>query len=348
VVDSTERFNIEETDSLLITICPLNQWNRTKLNEFGYGDEYALLAGFTRDLKFIGWGAQHNFSFYELFEKVNNFNLIDPVITLVNLNYSRNNISYVLSFYPKYGWCYDLIDFPIAKNMFMAIRLMSKEGHSIKGEVFITDKYLRTRHTVHAGSHWGLSINIEQGTEHTYLTRVEKISNFDPRKPEDCRNYGVDDYMKCADDGMEMAWRPLYNCNPHWVSSYNQCNGELNVTKETINTYFSNAIETLNPIYNMRNDAFKESCIKSCTEAQVSISLNEKKEQIYAKAENATFLNLIFANEVVYTTKKLAYGTSEFLVDMGSSLGLWFGLSVFGITDLGIMALHWVKKLSFI
>ena len=35
----------------------------------------------------------------------------------------------------------------------------------------------------------------------------------------------------------------------------------------------------------------------------------------------------------------LAYGFSGFLIDMGSSLGLWFGLSVFGITDLGVVIL---------
>ena len=57
-----------------------------------------------------------------------------------------------------------------------------------------------------------------------------------------------------------------------------------------------------------------------------------------------TELTLTFADQVVYTTKKPAYGPSSFLIDMGSSLGLWFGLSVFGITDLGIMALQWVEK----
>ena len=53
---------------------------------------------------------------------------------------------------------------------------------------------------------------------------------------------------------------------------------------------------------------------------------------------------LNFADQVVYTIKKLTYGPSEFLVDIGSSLGLWFGLSVFGITDLSIMAFQWLKN----
>ena len=55
-------------------------------------------------------------------------------------------------------------------------------------------------------------------------------------------------------------------------------------------------------------------------------------------------ITLKFADKVVYTTKKLAYGPSAFLIDMGSSLGLWFGLSVFGITDLSIFTFQWVKN----
>ena len=55
-------------------------------------------------------------------------------------------------------------------------------------------------------------------------------------------------------------------------------------------------------------------------------------------------LELNFDDQVVFTTKQLAYGPSDFLIDIGSSLGLWFGLSVFGISDLGISAFQWVKN----
>ena len=57
-------------------------------------------------------------------------------------------------------------------------------------------------------------------------------------------------------------------------------------------------------------------------------------------------LTLKFDDLVVHRTKVLAYGFSDFLIDLGSSLGLWFGLSVFGITDLGMTAYQWIKKLK--
>ena len=85
----------------------------------------------------------------------------------------------------------------------------------------------------------------------------------------------------------------------------------------------------------------KERCRKACTIVQPNVLYG--KQEGYEPGYNGITLN--FADEVVYTTKKLAYGPSQFLIDMGSNLGLWFGLSVFGITDLGITAFQWVKKI---
>ena len=56
------------------------------------------------------------------------------------------------------------------------------------------------------------------------------------------------------------------------------------------------------------------------------------------------FLYFTFGEEVVHRQKVLAYGSYEFLIDVGSSLGLWLGLSVFGITDLGVDLVLYVRK----
>ena len=83
----------------------------------------------------------------------------------------------------------------------------------------------------------------------------------------------------------------------------------------------------------------KESCTP-CTFAQPDIFYGR---EFYQGWDDYT-LTLTFDDLVMYTTRKLAYGPSNFLIDIGSSLGLWFGLSVFGITDLGITAFQWVKN----
>ena len=37
---------------------------------------------------------------------------------------------------------------------------------------------------------------------------------------------------------------------------------------------------------------------------------------------------------------------NNFLIDMGSSMGFWFGLSVFGLTDLSITTIEWLSGLK--
>ena len=93
----------------------------------------------------------------------------------------------------------------------------------------------------------------------------------------------------------------------------------------------------------MKTYPTKERCTKPCTVAQPTVMYNAN--EVLEDYPEHFVLCLKFAEQVVYTTKKLAYGTSEFLIDMGSSLGLWFGLSVFGITDLGITTFQWVKNI---
>ena len=346
VVDSTERLNIEDVDSLMVTICPLNQWNISKLKEFGYEDEFYLLLGFANESKaFVGSGAQHNLTFEQLFQKVKNFNLSNPKIMSSVNGMIEENISTELIFYPKFGLCYELVNLTVTKNIFLTIRVNTQEGENVPTQVLITDKRLRTRHTVHTESHWGSSIVIEQGMDYSYLIKVEQISNFDPQTPADCKTYDEEEFDQCSDEELQQIWKPLINCNPPWVSSNNHCIGELNLTRKIAESMFDNSYVPVASIYEMVTYLKKDICIKACNVTQASISPSEKKKSRYATASNQTYLRLNFASEVLYTTKKFAYGPSEFLIDMGSSLGLWFGLSVFGITDLCIIAFQWLKKM---
>jgi hypothetical protein len=88
----------------------------------------------------------------------------------------------------------------------------------------------------------------------------------------------------------------------------------------------------------MKDYPARERCMKPCIFKQANVILHDTMRVPHAGC------TLTFADQVVYTTKKIAYGPSTLLIDMGSSLGLWFGLSVFCITDLGIMAFQWVKN----
>ena len=55
-------------------------------------------------------------------------------------------------------------------------------------------------------------------------------------------------------------------------------------------------------------------------------------------------VTLRFDKLVKIERKMVVYTWFNFIIDVGSSLGLWLGLSAIGITDLGINSVVLVKK----
>ena len=110
VVDLTERLSIADIDNLLISICPLEQWNATKLQQYGYNSEQSLLAGVNSlDISVIALGAQYNLTFAKLVGRVSKFNLNEPDIRSLHNNIEEN-VEYEIRFYPMHGYCYDLVN----------------------------------------------------------------------------------------------------------------------------------------------------------------------------------------------------------------------------------------------
>ena len=340
VVDSTTTLNIADMD-LLVTLCPLGQWNTSMLNELGYRTAGELIVGLDSN-KTFGWGAQHNLTFEDLVLRVQNFNTTSPQIDLINSDFSSTEISHEKNFYPQFGWCYDLVDLATIGEVRLNVQMGSGDNLVSQYKVFITDKRLWTSNTLHVKSLWGM-IDIHMATNSHYVVKVDQLSYFDPTNPNGCKTYGLDDFNKCVDNELKKIWKPLINCNPPWLTSEDKCEKRINVSTEMANKIINKTSNTVAGIMQMKSFPAKERCFKPCTAAQSMVLFNGRDMETY---NNHTLLALDFVDEVVYTTKRLDYGPSEFLIDMGSSLGFWFGLSVFGITDLGIMALNWINDMK--
>ena len=336
VVDSTDVFNIADIEAPLITICPMDQFNRSKLANFGYDGTNSLLTGYSMLYgSKLGWGAQHNLSFEELLKEVQD----------VDQDYPKVNADYEKRFYPRFGRCIEVVNHTIPGDIQLLISIDSMERPYAKAEVFITDRKLRTMSTIHKPSHWGSSIIIQSGWMNDYLVEVKQMSNFDPRKPDDCKEYAEGEFEKCVDDGLQDIWRPIIKCNPIWISPQNQCKGVVNVTADDMRLISNQSFPTLIGIDQMDTYPAKERCAKPCTVTKSKIISDGKVKHDF-RLENT--LNIKFESDVVYRRKVLAYDFSSFLIDMGSSLGLWFGLSVFGITDMGIFIVNvlWSKNVK--
>ena len=344
VVDSTEIISIAEVDPPLITICPKYQISSEISEALALGIPFKrdLLLGTGTKNNITGWGIHYNMTFDEWVEKIVDLDKDYPYLMFRMDNGQWLSPEYERRFYPKYGRCIDFSNYTITADLELNIIIDKfSTDHSPEAEVFLTDKKLRTRSTVHKPSHWGRSINIRQNTELEYLVKVQQLSSFDPRNPDDCKEYSDDEFERCVDEELQDLWKPIIGCNPPWLSPQDQCNALLN-TSNMYDLVYNRTYKTLENILNMRNYAAKERCTKACLVTRQNIFKNEKRNVF---GGGVVKLKLVFDDIVVRKTKMLTYNFSDFLVDIGSSLGLWFGLSVFGITDLGLMVIQWAERI---
>ena len=328
----------------MITICPLNQFNVTKMTELGYQDKTNFLFGFYMKKFVVSWGAEQNLSFDKLLEEMLNLNEY-PCIEMNIDSGGLKQINYEPRFYPMYGRCFDVFNYTASETVELAITIDNKINS--EAEIFLTDRKLRTMNTVHTISHLGPSIIVQHRWTYNYMVKVELLSNYNPLYPDDCKEYSATEFEQCVDDKLQDFWKPVIKCNPPWLSKQDQCMEAVNITDENLQVYNNKEIQkTVLNIQMMKDFSAKYNCTKPCTVTKLNIFVNGKEDNSDQNSnQRAAFLNLKFDNLVVKRTKQISYRFSDFLIDLGSSLGLCFGLSVFGITDLGIMALQWGKTL---
>ena len=89
------------------------------------------------------------------------------------------------------------------------------------------------------------------------------------------------------------------------------------------------------------NDTSKSLCLDSWHKAQkkgkkpclkTTVLVERRVKQVKDKYYSYT-VDLLFNTDVVFKRRVVAYDMFNFVVDIGSSLGLWLGLSILNITD---------------
>ena len=79
-------------------------------------------------------------------------------------------------------------------------------------------------------------------------------------------------------------------------------------------------------------------CLRPCQEVKAISKLKNWEQLSTDYSVKLTGINLNFRQSVKVTTHHKAYGLFDLIVDVGSSLGLWIGLSALGMFDLVIEA----------
>ena len=151
-VDTTKYKNISEIDLPLITICPLEQTNNTRLKELGYKSVQKLIRGYTKceEKPFVSWGKSVNMTFDEILEQVFDDNLANE-ITYINGG-KKTGYHEKIIYMPSFGYCKELSGYSPLKTMFI-------NTQSIPSSIFITDPRYKNYYSLDFASHQGAEIS---------------------------------------------------------------------------------------------------------------------------------------------------------------------------------------------
>ena len=337
VADTSENIFIQDISLPLITICPHDQVNETKVKELGFSEYFkssrlGFLMGLKKDkgVSKLSWGTDMNKTYEELLEYVLDGDA-DLAVNMIkdgkfhNKKYNKNlKKKFYIGFW---GFCWELEDYDITS----ILAIISWSGKQL--EVYITDRKIKSFYSLNIDSQLGQKIVSSATDTIWYVIDVMMKNNEDPRTSESCVHYEQDEFENCIDERVQNWIKPEIGCNPPWLSKKDQC--EANLTSIT-SGYKMKAIQ----IVNHEDPTFADLCLKPCTEMKYYARIRTYAPDRYIK--------LSFNPNVQYSGKMLTYNYSSFLIDVGSSLGLWFGLSVLGLTDLGILIFNFFKNKKFI
>ena len=124
------------------------------------------------------------------------------------------------------------------------------------------------------------------------------------------------------------------DCIPPWLSSKVQCGRNIttyNYSKKDIEHRIRDKFINLKFWHELTKAELD--CKNPCKKMTNLISLRADYTDI-----GTTALHFRFKKNVKVEKKIVSYTGFNFIIDVGSSLGLWLGLSALGITDLAIEA----------
>ena len=129
------------------------------------------------------------------------------------------------------------------------------------------------------------------------------------------------------------------DCTPPWLSSNDQCNANI-TTHNYTNEEISNEIlkNFVDPKDDWKPTAAETMCKNPCKKMTNWVSLTAEGIGF------STSLRIRFDKMVKIKKKVVVYTLFNFIIDVGSSLGLWLGLSALGITDLTIQAVKIIRR----
>ena len=315
---------------LQITACKLDQFNNTRAAGLAYNGKMYHLAGVSTNESVLTWtGLNENVTFEEAIHLMYS-STRDIVFSTGYFDSINGTISRRFQF--PHGDCKVFEGKPAS---FMSIKLGPTTFSHI---LFISDPT--------AVSSFQLPYSLMSGDQITlkppeYLDvniQIKETTVYtDDGSCVDYPNNHHASYADCVDAEMRRWLLPTLGCMIPWMSGRDACTEQIKRLPKhqpLVNWIFDIFDESLGGI-----EYRSESCLPSCS----LLSVHSRKTLSSIPIGNVSSIFLHFSKEIQVEKIVMAYDSTALLVEIGSSLGLWLGLSVVGIFDLVPLAAQKTK-----
>ena len=157
-----------------------------------------------------------------------------------------------------------------------------------------------------------------------------------------CTEYGqegskYDSYAACVEEEDRREILPLLNCMIPWMSASDHCTKILNKTPE--HALIRGAVKSRL----LKALAYVEYLSEACLPPCIRTDVQSRYLGSYTKVMPKNMINLYFDPTVKASSEEVAYGPTDLLVEIGSSLGLWLGLSSVSLFDMSLALIEHVN-----
>ena len=341
--ETTDVLNIKSMP--VVTICPASKFDYDTAKEFGYTGKTSFFEGKPKGTNDPAWSGISGLSYDEV-KKILFAEMFGNTNSLLIKDFDKK----LMDPQPKdyialpQGICKALITYDIASKSGPLV-IEATEG---KITVTITDParelYFKTYINSMSGNKIYLEVNQSNPIHHYYMATLRETHG---REGQDgCMNYGdknkFSSYSQCAEEELRSRWLPAYGCMPPWMSKTPEyrCNAsvvnnpEHKALHDEAKAIYTDSLYGFDPVFT--------TCLPPCLKTYVTV----KDYGLYDRPYwNFSRITISFHAEVKKATMKSAYSFTDLIIEAGSSLGLWLGLSVIGLYDIFILGVEKIMSM---